>query len=362
MMLLTGTSIVIVAIQIVYWIALDRGFRRAQKLSSIQGAEPGIAPGVVIAARNEEQRIPALLEALSRQTLPPSEIVFVDDGSTDGTAAAAQAAAGELLPIRIIRMEDAGGNKKRALTHGIESVSVPVVALTDADCVPEKGWLREIARMHASSEPERVVIGYSPFRKDRGLLNRLARYETFVTGLMTAASAGWGRPYMAVGRSLSYSTATFESVGGFEHISSIRSGDDDLFVQRVARLGAAEVVPLVLPETFVHTDGPETWRQWIRQKRRHVSAGKLYDTRIAVHLALFQLTGVLTWIIPFVLGLPGLILLGVRLGAQFAVVRRAGIQLEETDLLPWFVPLELLYAIYNAVLVPLSLIFVRREW
>ncbi|MCX7949375.1 MAG: glycosyltransferase [Treponemataceae bacterium] len=46
-----------------------------------------IAPfSVIIPARNEERRLPGLLQSLKEQTLQPREIIVVDDGSTDGNA------------------------------------------------------------------------------------------------------------------------------------------------------------------------------------------------------------------------------------------------------------------------------------
>ncbi|HVO40572.1 MAG TPA: glycosyltransferase [Spirochaetia bacterium] len=51
---------------------------------------PALPPySVIIPARNEESRLPPLLASLRAQTVPPAEIIVVDDGSTDGTAALA---------------------------------------------------------------------------------------------------------------------------------------------------------------------------------------------------------------------------------------------------------------------------------
>jgi 4,4'-diaponeurosporenoate glycosyltransferase len=51
---------------------------------------PSLPPySVIIPARNEETRLPPLLASLRAQTVPPAEIIVVDDGSTDDTAAMA---------------------------------------------------------------------------------------------------------------------------------------------------------------------------------------------------------------------------------------------------------------------------------
>ncbi len=361
-MLLAAASIVVTVIQLSYWIALDRGFERSMRRGRNPVRGPIAAPSVVVAARNESARIPHLMEALKRQTLRPAEVVLVDDGSSDETADAARAHVNGQFRLEVLQMNDDGGDKKRALTAGIARSTSDLLAFTDADCLPKPGWLDAIARVHATGTRPRVVIGYSPFRRTRGLLNRLARYETFITGYLSAAAAGLNRPYMAVGRSLSYPRRTFEQVGGFSGISSIRSGDDDLLVQKVARSNAAEVVALLDPESFVLTDAPRSWVSWLRQKRRHVSTARLYDRWIAAHLTVFQTTSVLTWLLPIVLGWIGVALLAFRLVVQFVVLRRGARSLREMDLMPLFIPLEFLYALYNAIVVPFALLFVRRDW
>src|SRR5690606_7297780 len=122
------------------------------------------------------------------------------------------------------------------------------------------------------------------------------------------------------------------------------------------------VLALLDPASFVLTDAPRSWRSWLRQKRRHVSAARLYDRRIAAYLTVFQATSILTWLLPVVLGWAGVALLALRLVIQFAVLRRGAQSLREMDLMPWFIPLEFLYALYNVVVVPFALLFVRRDW
>ena len=60
---------------------------------------------VIIPAYNREKLLPQTLESLLRQTLPAEEIIVVDDGSTDRTAAVAESF-GE--PVRVIHQENSG--------------------------------------------------------------------------------------------------------------------------------------------------------------------------------------------------------------------------------------------------------------
>ncbi len=349
--------------QVVYWLLLRYGFERAQRGPAPE-APPSLPPmTVVVAARDEAACLPTLLAALARQTHPRYEVVVVDDASTDATPEVVGAWARAHTFLRLVRLETPQApRKKHALAKGIEAASYELLAFTDADCAPPPGWLATLAHYHAAAPGDVVLVGYSPFHKAPGLLNRLARYETFVTGFLTVAAVGLGRPYMAVGRNLSYGRAVFGRLGGFVHSLASMSGDDDLLVQEVARRRAAAVRPLFDPCTFVPSDPPATWRQWVRQKRRHVSAGRFYSRGVQAHLALFQATGIALWAAPLWLGWLGVALLAARLLVQGLALRRAAYVFRERDLLPTQPLLDLLYAAYNLLLAPLGLARMPRRW
>ncbi len=350
-------------VQIVYWGLLRHGFLRAQR-EAFPGVERPVPPmTVVVAARDEARRLPTLLSALTRQTHPHYEIILVDDASVDATVAILRTWQDDHPLLRVVSVvQPEEPRKKRALTQGIDGAAYPLLALTDADCAPPPGWLMVLAQRHARMPGEKLLIGYSPFRKAPGLLNRLARYETFVTGFLTAATVGLGRPYMAVGRNLSYSQALFEHVEGFTPILHALSGDDDLFVQHVFRHRAASIHHLFDPRTFVPSEAPATWRAWFRQKRRHLSAGRFYDREVQVHLALFQGTSIALWLAPLALGWLGAGLLGTKLLAQHLILHRAAHALHERDLLATQPFLEVLYVAYNLLLAPLGLTRLPRRW
>ncbi|MDX1547151.1 MAG: hypothetical protein R3247_09195, partial [Rhodothermales bacterium] len=154
---------------------------------------------------------------------------------------------------------------------------------------------------------------------------------------------------------LSYRRGLFRRLGGFAHSLHAMSGDDDLLVQEVARQRAAPVRAVLDPATFVPTDAPATWRAWLRQKRRHVSAGRYYGAATQAHLALFHATGTGLWLAPLALGWPGAVLLGAKLAVQGLVLRRAAHVLHERDLMPVQPLLELGYAAYHLFVAPLGL-------
>jgi glycosyltransferase involved in cell wall biosynthesis len=353
------------AVLLLYSAVLAGGWYRSRRRSRpVSPADPPPI-SVVVAARNEASALPSLLNALDRQTHPNCEVVLVDDASTDDTAQVATDWAHARPHARVVRITDpAPPRKKRALTRGITAARHDLLAVTDADCTPPPEWLSVLAATHAASEQPRVLAGYSPLRGS-GLVGQFARYEALLEALYTAAAAGLGRPYMAVGRNLSYPRSVFEAVGGFgldDDRSVPMSGDDDLFVQAVHRQGAAEVQPLHDERTFVPAEGPSSWREWFRQRRRHVSAGRHYRWTAGLHLTLLHASLVLCWVAPIVLGTTGLGLLATGLLARHAGLGPAADTLDETDLLAAFPLWELGVALYQVTVVPLGLWTAPDRW
>ena len=93
---------------------------------------------VIVPARDASATLPRTLAALAEQDLDqPYEVVVVDDGSADATAALAAAAPG---PVTVV--EESGRGPGPARNSGVAAASGEVLAFTDADCYPAPDWLR----------------------------------------------------------------------------------------------------------------------------------------------------------------------------------------------------------------------------
>lgn len=349
------------AAEVGYVVLVLIGLRRIREPEPAGDAD--VQPiSVVVAARDESLRIGPLLEALARQSARVCEFVIVDDGSDDDTAEHVLAWSRRDPRFRLISAPvPSGPRKKSALAAGISAARGPLIALTDADCRPPATWLARLATLHATF-PGSVLVGYGPLRRRPGMLNRLIRYETVRTALLTAASIGLRRPYMAVGRNLSYRKSLFEAGGGFSHSHQSLSGDDDLLIQHVARHRLATIRYVTDPATFVPAEPPATWGAWLRQKRRHASAGRFYDPGILAHLALWHGSGLMLWIAPLMLGAPGLAFLAAHLGLQFLLLKPAARQLGESDLVPLFPFLEAAYAVLPMLTALAAAVKMPKKW
>ncbi|MFF3620507.1 glycosyltransferase [Streptomyces sp. NPDC002467] len=153
------------------WLTLAQGmFWR----TDVRLPEPHTAPArwpsvaIVVPARDEAEVLPRSLPSLIAQDYPgEAEVVLVDDGSTDGTAALALELAREQpgLPLTVVSPgEPAPGwtGKLWALRHGIAHARTAHPAepdfllLTDADIAHEPDSLRELVAAATSADLDLV--------------------------------------------------------------------------------------------------------------------------------------------------------------------------------------------------------------
>jgi glycosyltransferase involved in cell wall biosynthesis len=106
---------------------------------------------VVVPAYNAESTIGRVLAAIAEQEPRPHEVIVVDDGSTDGTAAVA-----ERLGARVVRA-DGEGYAGGARNTGWSATTGDVVVFIDADVVPDPGWAEGLSR--ALTEFPGAIVG-----------------------------------------------------------------------------------------------------------------------------------------------------------------------------------------------------------
>jgi glycosyltransferase involved in cell wall biosynthesis len=185
---------------------------------------------VVVPFRNGEPHIERCLDALAAQEPfdGESEIVLVDDGSTDRSAEVAAARG-----IRVLRSDGRGPYAAR--NTGVRATTGDVVALTDADCEPARDWLGRIAE-EFEREGTAIVVG-PRLPADRRRLSLIAAYER----AKDAYVFGGRRTelYYASAQNMAVSRAAFDRLGMFRER---RRGSDTLLVRRAIANGAAEGV------------------------------------------------------------------------------------------------------------------------
>lgn len=122
---------------------------------------------IVIPAYNEERRLPATLDRiaayLDRSPVPVVEILVVDDGSSDGTAALVEARGG------IVRLVRNPGNRGKgyAVRNGMLAAKGDWILSTDADL---SAPIEELEKLITAARRENAVVAIGSRALDRKLV------------------------------------------------------------------------------------------------------------------------------------------------------------------------------------------------
>jgi cellulose synthase/poly-beta-1,6-N-acetylglucosamine synthase-like glycosyltransferase/peptidoglycan/xylan/chitin deacetylase (PgdA/CDA1 family) len=100
---------------------------------------------VIVPAYNEKEGIEAAVRSLAGGDYPDIEVVVVDDGSTDGTAAIVERLA--LPNVRVIRVPN--GGKSNALNTGIALARHDLIVTVDGDTIFERDSIRMLVQAFA---------------------------------------------------------------------------------------------------------------------------------------------------------------------------------------------------------------------
>ena len=148
-------------LRLIFWTALAVRFHRTAARFAVPSCDPPPGISVVIPAYNEARQIAPTLRALSAQTLTPSQVFVVDDGSRDETAKIAARGLRDLRGGRLLRLKRNSG-KAAALNSGIAAADGPLVATVDADTRLAPGALAaaaaELGRAGGDAAALNVVV------------------------------------------------------------------------------------------------------------------------------------------------------------------------------------------------------------
>lgn len=318
---------------------------------------------VVICAKNEERSLPknlptVLQQRYHHQQQPSYEVIVVNDNSEDDSKyylASIEKGYSHYRHIEIKQPAQFIPGKKYPLSIGIKGAQYDTVVLTDADCKP--GSIYWLSMMSQGFENGReIVLGYGPYYKRPGFLNKVIRYETYFSALQYLSFAMSGIPYMGVGRNLAYRKELFFRHKGFTAHQNLASGDDDLFVNRAANGGNVGVVINKL--AFTYSEPKTRWKYWFAQKTRHMSTGKHYKFGHKLLLGLFSLSHFLFYpalvaalFYPPML-MPTLYILGGKILVQSVITFLALRKLDEKDLFWYSGLMDILMFLYYIIFTP----------
>lgn len=222
--------------------------RRLQAVSSAgldeagdEGRVGAVPVSVIVYAGADSEGLAQMLPAVLGQRYDaPFEVIVINEGKSDVTDSVVTRL--QLSHSNLYQSFTPGdtrnlSRRKLALTIGIKAARHEVVLLTCADAViGSDGWLSAMCR-HFSRPGVELVLGYAApdLSATRGLEARWMSYDSAAAGMQYLSSALTGHPYRGNGWNLAYRLRLFFDNKGFSRSLNLRYGDDDLFVNEVAR-------------------------------------------------------------------------------------------------------------------------------
>jgi glycosyltransferase involved in cell wall biosynthesis len=175
---------------------------------------------IVIPTYSRPVELAQCLESLSRLEYPRDrfEVIVVDDGSAmplDEVVAPFRSR----LTLSLLRQPNAGPAAAR--NAGAERARGEFLAFTDDDCLPEPGWLQQLAEVLAHS-PECMVGGATVNAASENLCSATSQLITDV--VYRHYNAVPLRARFLASNNLALSAAGFREIGGFD--SNLRTAED----------------------------------------------------------------------------------------------------------------------------------------
>lgn len=298
---------------------------------------------VIICSRDEAKNLAKnLTGSLVQNYRTTHEIIVVNDNSFDESKYILEEFQRSFKQLQLVELKQEARfipGKKFPLSVGIKTAKHEIVLLTDADCVPASElWIEKMQENF--NDGIEIVLGYGPLHKKKGFFNKMVRWETFHTALQYLSYAQSGLAYMGVGRNLSYKKSVFFRHKGFSAYNHLPGGDDDLFINKASTKKNTAIV--IDKDSFTLSEPVTTWKQWIRQKKRHYTTSKYYKAIHKFLLSLYAFSLFLFYPL-FIVSLFffdwkwALGVFGLRFIIQAIVMFKTTRKLDEKDLFPWFV-------------------------
>jgi cellulose synthase/poly-beta-1,6-N-acetylglucosamine synthase-like glycosyltransferase len=281
--ILLGITFLLLIFNLLLYSALNRLFKFRKNI------ECSTKISVVIAAKNEENNIQSVIQALVEQNYSKEnyEVIIVDDNSIDGTYSKANSLCIKFNNFKVIKADNKIYEaKKGAIDIGIKHSKYSHILITDADCVPENNWINSFANEFENNYD--FLFGIAPYTKTNSVTNLVTRFENLRAHIIVFSFAKLGIPYSASARSFGFSKRSFNKVGGFKNTTNTLSGDDDLLLQEAIK-NNLKIGIITNRNSFVFSNSKEVFSEFVNQKSRHTSTSIYYSLKSKVILAIWHL-------------------------------------------------------------------------
>lgn len=253
------------------------------------GLKPAVRISVIIAARNEEDKLDATICDILAQEFPKDllEIIVVDDHSTDRTSEIISFYASQgVVLIKLNEDKPLNSYKKKAISEAIKYASGELIVTTDADCRMGPHWLKTIAEFYQQQPDLKMISSPVAFFEEKNAFEEMQTLEFLYLIGLGAATIGHKMPSTCNGANLAYRKDVFDEVQGFRGIDDLASGDDELLLHKVASMYPEGIGFCKSEKAIVYTHAKHSMHAFIQQRRRWASKSTKYKNTGIVALGI----------------------------------------------------------------------------
>lgn len=247
------------------------------------------AVSIIIAARNEGESIHRTIEALLAQDYNKAltEIIFIDDHSTDNTAEVVKSYATQGVKLISLKEDRAlNSYKKKAIQTAIGQSTGSLIITTDADCRMGTRWLKTIVAYY-EDQNYKMISSPVAYDEEKSFFERSQSLEFLYLIGLGASTIGNNQPSTCNGANLAYEKEAFYEVGGFQGIDDLASGDDELLLHKIAARYDNQIGFLKNRDAIVYTHAKPNLSEFLQQRKRWASKSTRYKNKSIIVLGVF---------------------------------------------------------------------------
>lgn len=340
--LLTGAYTALIATYVIGWLRtkpFEQKELTSEKLSTL---------AVIVCCRNEEERLPALLDSLKHQISDADEVIFANDHSTDGTQALLEGFCSNYSNTNTFNTLAEG--KKNALQEAIGRTESQLIFCTDADCILPQNYL-QLIKNYFYAQPCDLLIGPVKLHFSTPLTAiQATEFSSLIAA--TAGAALINKPIMCNGANLTFTRQCWEEAKN--HLQQEELSGDDIFLLHHIKKNRGKIGYLKHADAFVSTQAEPSFSSFFNQRKRWTSKSRAYTDRqtiIAAIIVLSMAIGLVVYALLAIfcsLWIPFLLMLGIKFIVDTLLLIPFLIFSKQQELILYLIPTALIYPFYIA--------------
>lgn len=345
------------AVILLYFLSVYILTIKLNKTESDTTLKPETYVDIVIAFRNEEQTIVALIDSLIRQSYHNCKFILVDDHSTDNSLSIAIAKTKNEQRFQILQLPDNLVGKKDALKYGIKQCKGEFILFTDADCEISPNWVETITKEMTHNNLE-FCSGALLIHDCKNILQKLQAVETLFLTAVGHSLISCKKPVLCNGANIAIKRETNDT----PLLNHVSSGDDIFRLQQAVK-AKRKIGYTTAKEAQIFSKAEPTLLKMMQQKVRWIGKSKHYiDTFSLIFTAFVGLSQIVVAVSIFILPVKIWVTLWAAKIISETILTVKAMGVYEYKVSPFHIfAVGVLYPFYSVAIAIISL-FYKPQW